>query len=154
MGSASISRRATSTPRSGSRSAWRASISGPPRAGVAGRIRWRRVLILPVSTSMRRLLFLAPVLAALAAVPSAAIAAPRPVALTAEQQSELQKITDFLNGIRTMTARFTQYSENGGVAEGQLYVERPGRMRFEYDPPTPILLVADGNFVIYFDKSL
>jgi outer membrane lipoprotein-sorting protein len=103
---------------------------------------------------MRRLLLLAPVLAALAAAPSAAIAAPRPVALTAEQQSELQKITDYLNGIRTMTARFTQYSENGGVAEGQLYLERPGRMRFEYDPPTPILLVADGNFVIYFDKSL
>jgi outer membrane lipoprotein-sorting protein len=103
---------------------------------------------------MRRLLLLAPVLAALAAVPSAAIAAPRPVALSTEQQAELQKLADYLNGIRTMTARFTQYSENGGVAEGRLYLDRPGRMRFEYDPPSPILLVADGNFVIYFDKSL
>jgi outer membrane lipoprotein-sorting protein len=53
-----------------------------------------------------------------------------------------------------MTARFTQYAEDGGIAEGRLYVKRPGHMRFEYDPPTPILLVADGTFVIYFDKSL
>jgi outer membrane lipoprotein-sorting protein len=103
---------------------------------------------------MRRFLLLAPVLAALAAVPPAAAAAPRPLTLSAEQQAELQKLAAYLNGIRTMTARFTQYSENGGLAEGQLYLERPGRMRFEYDPPSPILLVADGNFVIYFDKSL
>jgi outer membrane lipoprotein-sorting protein len=103
---------------------------------------------------MRRFLFLVPLLAALAAAPPAVAAPPRPLSLTAEQQAELQKLTDYLNGIRTMTARFTQYSENGGVAEGQLYLQRPGHMRFEYDPPTPILLVADGNFVIYFDKSL
>jgi outer membrane lipoprotein-sorting protein len=103
---------------------------------------------------MRRFLLLAPVLAALAAIPPAAAAAPRPLPLSAEQQAELQKLAAYLNGIRTMTARFTQYSENGGLAEGQLYLERPGRMRFEYDPPSPILLVADGNFVIYFDKSL
>jgi outer membrane lipoprotein-sorting protein len=103
---------------------------------------------------MRRFLLLAPVLAAFAAIPPAAAAAPRPLALSAEQQAELQKLAAYLNGIRTMTARFTQYSENGGLAEGQLYLERPGRMRFEYDPPSPILLVADGNFVIYFDKSL
>lgn len=104
---------------------------------------------------MRRLFFLAPVLTALAAVPPAAAAPPpRPLSLTGEQQAELQKLTEYLNGIRTMTARFTQYSENGGVAEGKLYLQRPGHMRFEYDPPSPILLVADGNFVIYFDKSL
>jgi outer membrane lipoprotein-sorting protein len=103
---------------------------------------------------MRRLLALLALLAAVVGTAPAGAAPPRALQLTAEQQAELQKLTDYLNGIRTMTARFTQHSENGGLAEGQLYVQRPGHMRFEYDPPTPILLVADGNFVIYFDKSL
>jgi outer membrane lipoprotein-sorting protein len=103
---------------------------------------------------MRRFLVLLALLAAAAGPIPASAAPPRPLQLSAEQQAELQKLTDYLNGIRTMTARFTQYSENGGIAEGQLYVQRPGHMRFEYDPPTPILLVADGTFVIYFDKSL
>jgi outer membrane lipoprotein-sorting protein len=48
----------------------------------------------------------------------------------------------------------TQYADNGSVAQGTLYVSRPGRMRLAYDPPSPVLLVADGTFVIYYDKRL
>jgi outer membrane lipoprotein-sorting protein len=102
---------------------------------------------------MKRFSALAALLAALLlAMPAAA--APRAVPLNAEQQAELQRVQQYLNGLRTMTARFTQYSENGGLAEGMVYLQRPGHMRFEYDPPSPILLVADGTFVIYYDKSL
>ena len=53
-----------------------------------------------------------------------------------------------------MTARFTQVSDNGGVASGRLWLDRPGRMRFEYDPPSPILLIADRFYVYYVDKKL
>lgn len=91
----------------------------------------------------------------LAAAPSPAPAAPqRSLQLNPADQAEIERIQQYLNGIRTLTARFVQYSEGGGTAEGKLYVSRPGHMRFEYDPPSPILLVANGYFVIYYDKQM
>jgi outer membrane lipoprotein-sorting protein len=69
-------------------------------------------------------------------------------------RAELQRIADYLNGIYTMTARFQQVSGDGVTATGHLWVSRPGRMRFEYDPPSPILLVADSFYVYYYDKEL
>jgi outer membrane lipoprotein-sorting protein len=92
--------------------------------------------------------------ASLAASPSGAQSTPRPVALTAQDQTDLQRIAAYLNGITTMYAKFQQYSANGGTASGQLWIERPGRMRFEYNPPSPILLLADRFYVYYIDKQL
>jgi outer membrane lipoprotein-sorting protein len=79
---------------------------------------------------------------------------PQPAALTAQDQSDLQRIAAYLNSIGTMTARFRQYSANGGTASGWLWMERPGRMRFQYDPPSPILLLADRFYVYYVDTQL
>ena len=84
----------------------------------------------------------------------AAIAGPAPAALTQEDTLELQRIAAYLNGIRTMTARFRQIAGNGTVSEGKLWVARPGRMRFEYDPPNPIRLLADSTYVYYWDDEL
>lgn len=81
-------------------------------------------------------------------------AAPVPAALTVQDTLELQRIAATLNGIRTMTARYQQIANNGGVSAGKLWVARPGRMRFEYDPPNPITLLADATFVFYWDKQL
>jgi outer membrane lipoprotein-sorting protein len=81
-------------------------------------------------------------------------AAPAPAALTPQDTLELQRIAAYLNNIRTMTARFQQVANNGGVSTGHLWVARPGRMRFEYDPPTPITLLADTASVYYWDKQL
>ena len=53
-----------------------------------------------------------------------------------------------------MYARFQQVSANGATVSGQLWMARPGRMRFEYDPPSPILLLADMFYVYYVDKEL
>ena len=80
--------------------------------------------------------------------------APRAVTLTAQDAQELNRVTAYLNGIRTMTARFRQLAGNGAVSTGSLWVARPGRMRFEYDPPSPITLIADWFYVIYWDKQL
>jgi len=93
-------------------------------------------------------------LAALPAVLAAAAAPPRPAALTPQDTADLQRVAAYLNGIRTMYARFQQAAGNGAIAGGQLWVERPGRMRFEYDPPSPILLIADRFYVYYVDKEL
>jgi outer membrane lipoprotein-sorting protein len=84
----------------------------------------------------------------------AAAAAPAPAVLTPQDTLELQRIALYLNGIRTMTARFRQVANNGGVSAGKLWVARPGRMRFEYDPPTPITLIADSTYVYSWDKEL
>jgi outer membrane lipoprotein-sorting protein len=84
----------------------------------------------------------------------AAAAAPAPAALTQEETLRLQRFAAYLNGIRTMTARFQQVANNGAASTGQLWVARPGRMRFEYDPPNPITLLADATSVYYWDKQL
>src|SRR5262249_40585807 len=88
------------------------------------------------------------------AAPAVAPAAPlKPAQLSEQDRADVQRIQQYLNGIKTMSARFTQYSD-GGTAGGVLYVQRPGNMRFEYDAPTPYMLLANGTWVIYYDKSL
>ncbi len=79
---------------------------------------------------------------------------PQPAALTDQDRADLARIETYLDGVRTLTARFVQLDARGGTAEGTLWLQRPGRMRFEYDPPAQILLVADGTFVIFHDKSV
>jgi outer membrane lipoprotein-sorting protein len=89
----------------------------------------------------------------LASLSGAAISSP-PATLTPLDMDDLGRITAYLNGIRTMTARFRQSSPGGGNGTGSLWMARPGRMRFEYDPPSPILLIADRFYVYYVDKQL
>lgn len=94
---------------------------------------------------------------AVATTPFAALARaaapPTAVAMTPQDAADLRRISAYLNGIQTMTARFRQHSSGGG-AGGSLWLARPGRMRFEYDPPSPILLIADRFYVYYVDKQL
>jgi outer membrane lipoprotein-sorting protein len=84
----------------------------------------------------------------------AAAAAPATAVLTPQDTLALQRMAVYLNGIRTMTGRFRQVANNGAVSMGKLWVARPGRMRFEYDPPNPITLLADSTYVYYWDKEL
>jgi outer membrane lipoprotein-sorting protein len=91
---------------------------------------------------------LMPLMRAFAAAP------PRAVALNPDQKADVDRVQNYLNGIRTLASRFDQYSGEGNRATGQLWLARPGRMRFEYDPPVPVLLVANGNNIFYYDKEL
>jgi len=75
-------------------------------------------------------------------------------ALTPEETAALKKAEVYLNGIKTLKARFLQVNPDGGSHEGDVYVSRPGRMRLVYDPPTPMLMVADGSFLIYVDTEM
>ena len=64
----------------------------------------------------------------------------------------LGDIQDYMKAVTSLKARFRQHSPNGTVAEGTLYLERPGYIRFDYTDDTPFLVVADGktlNFVDY-----
>jgi outer membrane lipoprotein-sorting protein len=91
---------------------------------------------------------------ALAIPLAAAHAAPAEVELNSQDTLVLQRVAAYLNGIRTMTARFSQLAGNGQQSSGTMYISRPGRMRFEYDPPNPITLLADTFYVYYWDKDL
>lgn len=78
----------------------------------------------------------------------------RPASLNQADKADITRIEEHLNALRTLQSRFLQVASNGSVAEGNLSIQRPGRMRIEYDPPTPVLIVADGTHLIYFDKEL
>jgi outer membrane lipoprotein-sorting protein len=72
----------------------------------------------------------------------------------AGDKADVDKAEGYLNGITTLKARFMQVGPDGGTAEGTVYLWRPGRLRLDYDPPSPIQVIADGNFLIYYDKQL
>ncbi len=75
-------------------------------------------------------------------------------ALTEQESAALKKAESYLNGVTTLQARFVQVNPNGTSHEGDLYLSRPGKMRLVYDPPTPMLMVADGVFLIYVDTEM
>jgi outer membrane lipoprotein-sorting protein len=85
---------------------------------------------------------------------AASAAAPAPAALTPQDNAQLQRIAGYLNGIRTLLARFQQVAGNGAVSTGRVWVSRPGRMRFEYERPNTLALLADSGFVYQWDKEL
>jgi outer membrane lipoprotein-sorting protein len=92
--------------------------------------------------------------AGLFAVTADAAGPPVAAPLTPQDTADLQRVAAYLNGIYTMYARFQQTSPGNATANGQLWMARPGRMRFEYDLPSPILLIADRFYVYYVDKEL
>ncbi len=99
----------------------------------------------------RRTLLLAS-LAALA--PIAASAQPRAAVLSDADRATVAQVQAYLNGVRSLKARFLQIAGNGQTATGTAWLERPGRMRFEYDPPSPLLLVAGHGLVTFHDAKL
>ena len=74
--------------------------------------------------------------------------------LTAQDKVDLKRVEDYLERLSTLKSRFLQTSSNGNVASGKLFISRPGKIRFEYDPPASILMISDGTFLIYIDKDL
>jgi outer membrane lipoprotein-sorting protein len=102
-------------------------------------------------TTRRAVLALAATLAGLAAAPARAQA---PAALSEQDRADLARIEAYLNELRTLEARFIQIAESGAAAEGLVQIDRPGRMRLEYDPPVPLLVVASGGQIVQFDKEL
>lgn len=84
---------------------------------------------------------IAPVLAIAMALPAAA------------QQLPLNALSDYLNGLRTATGAFTQINGDGTIATGTIYINRPGRIRFEYAPPDQTLVIAGTGSVAIFDPK-
>lgn len=95
---------------------------------------------------MKRLAIL--LLLALTAVPASA------QQLTERDRADIARIETYLNTIKSLRGRFLQVAPDGAVSEGKVWLRRPGRLRFEYDPPVPVLVVADGLFLVMHDREL
>ncbi|MBM1220560.1 outer membrane lipoprotein carrier protein LolA [Ponticoccus sp. SC2-23] len=88
----------------------------------------------------RRTALFAPfALAALAATPAAA------------QQIPLTELSNYLNALQTAQGGFTQINGDGTISTGEIYIKRPGRVRFEYNAPDNSLVIAGGGSVAIFD---
>ena len=100
-------------------------------------------------------------LAALALALAVAFAPPAPGAggageatEDAKDAKEIARVENYLNSITTLRARFFQVDPNGKEKQGTLYIDRPERLRLEYDPPVSVLMVANGSRLVYFDLDL
>ncbi len=76
------------------------------------------------------------------------------VTITPEIEASLKKAEAYLDDIKTMQAEFLQISSNGETTTGDILLSRPKNLRIEYDPPTPILIVANGEYLSYVDTEL
>jgi outer membrane lipoprotein-sorting protein len=71
-----------------------------------------------------------------------------------KQRALLDKVSAYLTGVQTMVGNFVQIGPDGGRTEGSFYIQKPGKVRFTYNPPSPIDIIADGSSVIVRDRKL
>jgi outer membrane lipoprotein-sorting protein len=113
------------------------------RPAVSGTIRGattaQNQLPIPVNPSLR----------AAAATPPA-----RPGAFDAKQRVLIERINGYLSSVQTLVGDFVQVGPDGRRTDGQFYLQKPGRLRFEYNAPSPLELVADGKSVAIRDRRL
>ena len=94
----------------------------------------------------------APALAQAPAPPRPALRTP--YALSPQDRATADRAADYLQGLATVSARFHQTAPDGRPSTGVLYMQRPGKARFEYDPPARMLIVSDGRNVAVSDMRL
>lgn len=71
----------------------------------------------------------------------------------AAEKLPLAAISEYLNALTTAQSPFTQINDDGSLSTGTLYLHRPGRMRFEYDPPDSAVVIAGGGTVVIHDPK-
>ena len=74
--------------------------------------------------------------------------------LSADELAAVRKVTTYFNELRHIQGEFVQSGPGNFLTHGTFYLSKPGRLRFEYAAPNPILVVADGTYVIVKDRKL
>lgn len=82
------------------------------------------------------------------------LGAPRPLSALEGETVQLRRLETYMTDLTTIAADFTQIAPDGGLASGKFYLKRPKLMRWQYDPPTPILMVTRGDYLTYYDYEL
>jgi len=78
----------------------------------------------------------------------------RLVEFSEADRADLDRVSAYLNSIRTLQGDFVQIGPDGQIDQGRFYLEKSGRMRFEYQPPNPVLIVADGRTFAVANRKL
>jgi outer membrane lipoprotein-sorting protein len=78
----------------------------------------------------------------------------KPATLDAGQRALVDKVSAYLSKIQTLTGNFVQVGPDGSRTTGDFYMQKPGKVRFEYNPPSPIDIIADGSSVAVRDRRL
>jgi outer membrane lipoprotein-sorting protein len=75
-------------------------------------------------------------------------------ALSSEQRSIVERVNNYLSTMKILSGKFVQVGPDGRRTQGTFYISKPGKVRFEYDDPSPIELIADGQSVVVRDRNL
>jgi outer membrane lipoprotein-sorting protein len=75
-------------------------------------------------------------------------------AFDARQRGLADRVSAYLSNVRQLHGNFVQVGPDGGKSEGEFYLQKPGKVRFDYNPPSPIELIADGSSVVVRDRKL
>jgi outer membrane lipoprotein-sorting protein len=79
---------------------------------------------------------------------------PKSGKLSEKDRATVKKAENYLNNLKAARARFVQTTHDGTQLVGTFYLQRPGKLRFEYDPPVEDFVVADGTFIYFYDAEL
>jgi len=74
--------------------------------------------------------------------------------LNPDEVEIVSSVNDYLNSFDNMEGYFVQTAPSGKFTSGRFFISRPGRIRFEYEPPSPLLIVADGTWVSIENRKL
>ncbi|MFC5326581.1 outer membrane lipoprotein carrier protein LolA [Bradyrhizobium oligotrophicum] len=72
----------------------------------------------------------------------------------ANQKAQAAKVSAYLSSLQTLVGNFVQVGPDGSKTKGDFYIQKPGKVRFEYEPPTPIDIIADGSSLVVRDRKL
>ena len=86
--------------------------------------------------------------------PAAAPTTTTTAAFNPTQRAQVDKVSQYLSSIQQLSGNFVQVGPDGARVRGEFYIQKPGKVRFEYDPPTPIEIVADGQSVVVRNSKL
>jgi len=75
-----------------------------------------------------------------------------PITLNDAQRAAVVRVNDFINSFTTLRGDFTQTSDRGQSVKGVLMLSKPGKIRFDYAPPSPLLIVSDGRWLTIKNK--
>jgi len=81
-------------------------------------------------------------------------AADSSAAFDSTQRALADRVSGYLTGVQQLVGDFVQIGPDGGRTDGTFYIQKPGRVRFEYNPPSPIDVIADGTSVAVRDRNL
>lgn len=72
----------------------------------------------------------------------------------AQTAEDIANVENYLNNLKTLSAQFVQTASNGSSADGRIFIAKPNKIKMDYDEPTSVLIVGNGDYIVYNDKEL